>query len=92
MVRQGVEQASIQRFDLFVLDVQTPEVDGLHLCRILKTLQPGVPVVYYVNFSDFPHARDMLAECGNYFLARPVKAAELEQVIRVVLPNEPSSS
>ena len=34
-----------ERPDLVLLDIMMPEVDGISLCRQLKTMDPALPVV-----------------------------------------------
>ena len=34
--RQGVERATQERFDLLVLDLGLPDVDGLEVCRRVR--------------------------------------------------------
>lgn len=64
----AVELAATQSFDVVLMDVKMPGMDGVTAFRSMKSAQPGVRVVLMTAYA----ARDVLAE------------AELEGVMRVV--------
>ncbi len=48
--------SSDDRFDLYLLDVGLPDSNGLSLCRTLRAIDPGTPVLFY---SGNAHPEDM---------------------------------
>src|SRR4051812_28965556 len=46
-VAEGLALAREVEFDLFILDVRLPDGTGVELGRELRTLRPGVPMLYY---------------------------------------------
>ena len=66
-------------FDLIILDVQMPEMDGFELCQRLRVL-PGhkaTPVVFVTSMSDFETRTKSTASGGNEFIAKPYMLMEL---------------
>jgi CheY-like chemotaxis protein/anti-sigma regulatory factor (Ser/Thr protein kinase) len=75
----ALEAAAKRRYDLVLMDLQMPEMDGLETTRRMRTL-PGyetVPILALTaNSSDEIRARCLLAGM-QAFLSKPVEAAEL---------------
>jgi signal transduction histidine kinase/AmiR/NasT family two-component response regulator len=78
--RQALDLALVQVFDLIVMDVRMPEMNGREATRLLRS-QPGpnrhVPVIAVTADSE---AQDIEAcrEAGmNWFLAKPIDPAKL---------------
>ena len=43
--QSGLDRALGQAFDLVILDIMLPGVDGLEICRRLRTEKPGLPIL-----------------------------------------------
>ena len=68
-----------RRFDLVLLDISMPEVDGYELCGRLRRL-PGyakIPVIYVTIHSDFEHRAKSLLSGGDDMITKPVFPMEL---------------
>jgi CheY-like chemotaxis protein len=67
------------RFDLVLLDIEMPGMDGFELCRRLRLL-PGyekTPVIYITSQSDFESRARSVLDGGNDLIAKPVLPLEL---------------
>jgi CheY-like chemotaxis protein len=67
------------RFDLVLLDIKMPGMDGFELCRRLRLL-PGyekTPVIYLTSHSDFENRARSVLDGGNELIAKPVLPLEL---------------
>jgi CheY-like chemotaxis protein len=66
-------------FDLVLLDVEMPRMDGFELCRRLRRL-PGyaqVPVIYVTFHSDFGSRATSVLSGGDDLISKPVFPPEL---------------
>jgi DNA-binding response OmpR family regulator len=68
-----------ERFDLVLLDVEMPEMDGPTLCSQLRQLpiQKDTPVVFVTAVGEFERRAASLASGGNDLLAKPFLPMEL---------------
>lgn len=76
---QAIELARRERFDIFFLDVQMPEMDGMQVCQALHALlEPDCPPVIALTAHAFPHERDRFLAAGmDECLTKPVNGTHL---------------
>ena len=84
--RQALEALARQPFDLALLDVRMPEMDGLETTRrIRRSPPPGVdprlPVAALTAHALKGDRERFLAMGMDDYLSKPIDAAELEQVL-----------
>lgn len=67
------------RFDLIVLDVDLPGMDGFSLCSRLRTLpaHAHTPVIFVTSLNDFQARTSSTMSGGNDFIAKPFLFVEL---------------
>lgn len=81
----GLERMSAIRYDLVLVDVVMPEVDGYQLTREIRRRHRGIPVIILTSRSSpFDLARGALAGCASY-LVKPVTLRKLEAAVIKVL-------
>ena len=69
---QALESVRRELPDLVVLDVMMPELNGFQVCRALREISPGLPVIMLTSKSE-PADRYWATQCGaNAFLRKPV--------------------
>jgi len=75
------------RFDLILLDVQMPEMDGLAACRAIRGLPPAaarVPILA-MSADAGPEARQRALDAGmNDFIGKPVDVRQLLEALNTV--------
>ena len=80
--REALDAARRQRYDLVLMDIQMPEMDGLDATRAILALDGVAPRV--IGLSANAMAEDVRAamQAGmNGYLAKPVKPGELRRVL-----------
>jgi two-component system NtrC family response regulator len=69
---EGVAAAAKQPFDVAVVDLQMPGIDGIEVQKLLKDLQPELPCIVLTGHGSVENA----LESGKYnafkFLSKPV--------------------
>ncbi len=82
--RSGLEAALLQVYDLIVLDLILPEMDGLSLCRKLREAKVATPIII-ISARGSELDRIVGLEMGaDDYLDKPFDVAELEARIRAV--------
>lgn len=74
-------------FDLVLLDVHLPGIDGFETCRRLRLLPNGaeVPVCYLTGNEELGSYEQAIASGGDDFLTKPVRIAELTTRVHSLL-------
>jgi signal transduction histidine kinase/DNA-binding response OmpR family regulator/NO-binding membrane sensor protein with MHYT domain len=78
-----------QRFDLAIVDMHMPGMDGLELARQLRATDPGMPLVLFTSLGQ----REMQAGAEGLFkavLAKPLRQSQLFDTLATLLANEPA--
>ena len=44
---QALSLIQEERFDLYLLDTQLPDLDGFELCRRMRSLDPDTPILFF---------------------------------------------
>ena len=82
--RQALEEVAGHHFDLIVLDVMLPFVDGFEVCRTIRR-DSHVPIVMLTARSDTADVVTGLELGADDYLTKPFQAAELLARIRAAL-------
>lgn len=79
---EGVEAAAREEFDVAVVDLQMPGIDGIEAQKRLKDLQPYLPCIVLTGHGSVENA----LESGKYnafkFLSKPVDMDTLIETIK----------
>ena len=71
-----------QNFDLVILDVMMPKMDGLTVCRELKEFAPALPVFLLTAKDDLATRAAAIALGASEFLAKPVNIEDFITRVR----------
>ncbi|GAB2838333.1 sensor histidine kinase family protein [Ferruginibacter profundus] len=78
----AVEMASLQAFDVILMDVQMPETDGLQATRIIRQSMQIQPAIIAMTANAMKEDRDECLRAGmDDFLSKPVKLEELVNML-----------
>jgi len=86
---EALKLAQAQQFDVILMDVHMPEMDGLESARMIRQLPAPhgkVPIIA-LSADVMNEAKDRAIEAGmTAFVSKPVQKTELETAIRSCLP------
>lgn len=83
---EAADQAlSLETYDLVILDLTLPRIDGMQLLRRLRGRRDAVPVIILTANASLDGRVAGLDEGADDYLAKPFEIAELEARIRVQL-------
>ena len=78
-------------FDLMVLDLTLPDVDGLDVCRRVRADDPGLPIIMLTARSDELDLVVGFDAGADDYMAKPFSMAELTARVRARLRNTSST-
>jgi CheY-like chemotaxis protein len=79
--RDGLMKARGRKYDLILVDVKMPEMDGFEFVRMAKEIQPETPVVVISGYNT-PQTRDQAFEHGAAkFIPKPFTPDEVKLVV-----------
>ncbi len=89
---EAVERAVAHRYDLILMDMQMPVMDGVEATRALRSMGIATPIVALT--ANVMHAqRNAFFEAGcDGFLSKPIDRVELKMVLTRFLPAAPQDS
>jgi DNA-binding response OmpR family regulator len=76
---EALSRAQDMRFDLYLLDLGLPDMDGIELCRQIRAFDSTTPILFSSGYSD-RRAEALLAGAQD-FVAKPADLDELETKI-----------
>lgn len=71
--------------DLIISDICMPNMNGLELIRVAKTLHPSVSVIFVSGYDEFEYARSALTLKADAFLLKPLVSKEFYQELDRIL-------
>lgn len=87
---QALQLVRQQRFDLVLMDLHTPQMDGFEATRAIRELPPPRGQVPIIAFSAdaFEESRQRAEQAGvSMFLAKPVELEALDACLQRVAPR-----
>ncbi|NPA26164.1 MAG: response regulator transcription factor [Chloroflexi bacterium] len=82
---EGLHQGLVYDYDLAILDLNLPDMDGLEVCRALRAQRPGL-LILMLTARDAPNDRVQgLDAGGDDYLVKPFHLEELLARIRALL-------
>lgn len=81
----ALEMISAYSFDLIILDIMLPGINGLDLCKQIKKNNPQIPVIMLTALGTTENIVTGLDNGADDYLLKPFKIAELNARIRTLL-------
>ena len=80
----ALEYALSAKYDVMILDIMLPKLDGLELVRRLRRRGDATPVLFLTARDSVADKVEGLESGGDYYLTKPFDFQELLAVVRVM--------
>ncbi|MBC7898508.1 MAG: response regulator [Saprospiraceae bacterium] len=87
----AMELIAAQPFDLYVLDMWLPEIDGVELCRWIRKIDSQTPIIFFSAVSKPSDQQAAIDAGANAFLIKPNDLDQLEPTIERILTKNYTS-
>ncbi len=94
--REAVTALAAQQFDLVLMDIQMPEMDGLEATACIRaqerTTGTHIPIVAVTASTTLGDRERCLAAGMDAYVSKPIKSGELFKAIAEMAPTHSSSN
>jgi CheY-like chemotaxis protein len=82
---EAIESIERQPYDVILMDVQMPEMDGLEATRQIRKLDGRQPYIIAMTANAMQGDREMCLEAGmNFYISKPIRVLELVTALGLV--------
>lgn len=67
--------------DIVITDIKMPFMDGLELCRSLRSRMPWIGIIVLSGYDEFEYARQCIQLGVREYLLKPVSSADLKEAL-----------
>lgn len=89
---EGLQMATDHAFQLIILDVMLPGMNGIAVCRQLRKQQSSTPILMLTALGSTENVVAGLDSGADDYLVKPFKQAELLARIRSLLRRQPEAT
>lgn len=83
--RQAIEMTVAHPYDLYIIDVELPDMSGPELLKSLKTLSPDSTFIFHTIHDEFWTLRQMINSGADAIVMKSDDPAELVKAVNTVL-------
>jgi two-component system, OmpR family, response regulator len=88
----ALEDFSKESFSLCILDIMMPEMDGLTLAKEIRSLDPGVPIIFLTAKNQKEDILEGFKSGADDYITKPFSMEELLYRIEAILRRTTGSS
>ena len=70
-------------FDLILLDINLPDMDGIAVCRALRTVEKNVPIVFVTGKGEVKDLVEGREAGADSYLVKPITRSHLRSVVNL---------
>ena len=78
---EGLDRIKVRRYDVVVMDIRMPEMDGIRAVEELRKIDPYVSVVMLTGYGTLQTAQQALLVGANQYLTKPPDIHELREAV-----------
>ncbi|WP_318366826.1 two-component sensor histidine kinase BarA [Enterobacter sp.] len=87
--QQAIDRARQMQFDLILMDIQMPDMDGIRACELIRQLphQQQTPVIAVTAHAMAGQKEKLLSAGMNDYLAKPIEEDKLRSLLLRYMPG-----
>jgi len=84
----AVEACSSGHFDAVLMDIEMPELDGIQATRKIRSFNQVIPIIAVTAYANEKNKDECTKAGMNAFLAKPVTADVIKDIITGFIPSD----
>ncbi len=89
---KGTELFKNRRFDLVMVDLKMPEVDGIDFIRKIRAMSATVPIIMMTGFPSLESAIEALRLKIDDYIIKPFNINKLYKTVTAIIEQKQSES
>jgi len=89
---QALQFIQTERFDLYLLDVWLPDLDGFELCRQMRCLDPDTPILFFSGAAYGADKKRGIEAGANAYVIKPDVDGLVGNITRLVSHAEDANT
>lgn len=82
---EALEKISTAKYDLLILDIMLPTVDGIDICSIVRAENPTVPILILTAYHSSSRRKISFESGADAYMTKPFKLGALSNCVRDLL-------
>jgi len=79
--KEAIEECKCFEFDLILMDINLPEINGFMATKEIKSKNPNIPIIAQTAFTTIVYKKQMY-KCGiDYIIDKPIRLNKLLDVL-----------
>ena len=78
----ALEKMGSENFDLYIIDMAMPKMDGMTLLREIKRIQPLAVVIVLTAYTSIEGAVEAIHSGAYQYISKPIKSVELFELVK----------
>ena len=79
---------SIHTADIILMDISLPDINGVDLCKIIKSKYPGIMVLALSTFNQGTYIRKMMENGASGYLLKNAERQEIIDAIKIIIKGK----
>jgi two-component system NtrC family response regulator len=79
--RDGLNAIRQGRYDIVLLDMKLPDIDGMEILKTVQQEKPGLRIIVMTGYSSISNAVDAIKQGADNYLAKPFTEDELIEAV-----------
>ena len=86
--REGLERARKENFDLAIVDLKMPDIDGMEVVEAIKRERPNMAVIIMTGYSTVPSAVKGMKLGAADYIPKPFTPDEMSMAVRRIIQQK----
>lgn len=79
---QAIEKIQKSAYDLALLDIKMPKMNGLELLKNIKKLKPSLPVIIVTGYQSVETAQEALKNGASDYIPKPFESSDILDAVQ----------